>query len=462
MNNPPLHHSLHYSTESLLQCMTEAILHAVHQPSFKVKQADMDTNSISSSPSASNKRKKRRRSSTHTTSHNCMRVGTSPSIIHEGRRTEEDDDDEEETEEDLPPLLSPFSSLPSYVAVDSSSSSASVSSSAFFSFSSQYMAPHMAPLEVLYGKHLLHALDIVDQQDEAIIRYVEESRAGTLVLPPVPTTASLLSPLAPPAGVAPRREWEEEEEEEDGCGDSGRNLEEEVWPAVQHGPNPSLRCTKGVPPPGCDTVPPHSQCNMRMVSDCSGGRPAAAAATAPHGETVLLQPRSSPCADSRRRSVNHQTAPSPKNSPLAPRCVYRVGDYVLFSPYYCPCSAYAYQCIRQRAFATCKHMLALRLALHGEKMENNSSDHSKAVPEGEAQGEEKEGRGWWNNTSEEEDNKPIVARGGRSSFSTSTSTGSSSGPRRERGKISEKVVPSSVFRKILQVALMHVTLKENF
>lgn len=44
------------------------------------------------------------------------------------------------------------------------------------------------------------------------------------------------------------------------------------------------------------------------------------------------------------------------------RCLYQVGDHKLFSPYYCPCSAYNHQSIRCGDVWLCKHLLALRLA----------------------------------------------------------------------------------------------------
>lgn len=48
---------------------------------------------------------------------------------------------------------------------------------------------------------------------------------------------------------------------------------------------------------------------------------------------------------------------------LSPRCLYRVGDHTLLSPYYCPCSAYAFQSVRREEVYFCKHLLALQLAL---------------------------------------------------------------------------------------------------
>ncbi|CBZ26422.1 conserved hypothetical protein [Leishmania mexicana MHOM/GT/2001/U1103] len=48
------------------------------------------------------------------------------------------------------------------------------------------------------------------------------------------------------------------------------------------------------------------------------------------------------------------------------RCLYQVGEHTLFSPYYCPCSAYAYQSIQRQEVWCCKHMLALQLALRIE------------------------------------------------------------------------------------------------
>ncbi|CCW69977.1 unnamed protein product [Phytomonas sp. Hart1] len=45
------------------------------------------------------------------------------------------------------------------------------------------------------------------------------------------------------------------------------------------------------------------------------------------------------------------------------RYVYRVGEHILLSPYYCPCSAYAYQSVRRKKVWCCKHILALRICL---------------------------------------------------------------------------------------------------
>ncbi|KAG5464411.1 hypothetical protein LSCM1_00596 [Leishmania martiniquensis] len=48
------------------------------------------------------------------------------------------------------------------------------------------------------------------------------------------------------------------------------------------------------------------------------------------------------------------------------RRLYQVGEHTLFSPYYCPCSAYAYQSIQRQEVWCCKHLLALQLALRIE------------------------------------------------------------------------------------------------
>ncbi|CCW63315.1 unnamed protein product [Phytomonas sp. EM1] len=45
------------------------------------------------------------------------------------------------------------------------------------------------------------------------------------------------------------------------------------------------------------------------------------------------------------------------------RYIYRVGEHILLSEYYCPCSAYAYQSVRRKKVWCCKHILALRLCL---------------------------------------------------------------------------------------------------
>ncbi|CBZ39024.1 hypothetical protein, conserved [Leishmania donovani] len=58
------------------------------------------------------------------------------------------------------------------------------------------------------------------------------------------------------------------------------------------------------------------------------------------------------------------------------RCLYQIGEHTLFSPYYCPCSAYAYQSIQRQEVWCCKHMLALQLALRIEAtgvVQNNLS-----------------------------------------------------------------------------------------
>lgn len=49
------------------------------------------------------------------------------------------------------------------------------------------------------------------------------------------------------------------------------------------------------------------------------------------------------------------------------RCIYQVGEHTLFSSYYCPCSAYAYQSIHREEVWCCKHLLALKLALRLEE-----------------------------------------------------------------------------------------------
>lgn len=62
------------------------------------------------------------------------------------------------------------------------------------------------------------------------------------------------------------------------------------------------------------------------------------------------------------------SSPTPLSSCASrSRCVYKVGDHILFSPYYCPCSAYAYQSVRRQDVWCCKHMLALQLAIKLEE-----------------------------------------------------------------------------------------------
>ncbi|ORC90315.1 uncharacterized protein TM35_000081130 [Trypanosoma theileri] len=49
------------------------------------------------------------------------------------------------------------------------------------------------------------------------------------------------------------------------------------------------------------------------------------------------------------------------------RCLYFVGEHCLLSPYFCPCGAYNYQGMRRQETWLCKHLLALRIALHLER-----------------------------------------------------------------------------------------------
>ncbi|GET93661.1 hypothetical protein, conserved [Leishmania tarentolae] len=70
-----------------------------------------------------------------------------------------------------------------------------------------------------------------------------------------------------------------------------------------------------------------------------------------------------PCA---RRCGSSATAVSSQVTIQRARCLYQVGDHTLFSPHYCPCSAYAYQSIQRQEVWCCKHMLALQLALRIE------------------------------------------------------------------------------------------------
>lgn len=62
------------------------------------------------------------------------------------------------------------------------------------------------------------------------------------------------------------------------------------------------------------------------------------------------------------------------------RMLYRVGDYTLFSPFFCPCSAYAYRSIRRKQCLCCKHILALRLALKLEAAGRPGAVTTRFVP----------------------------------------------------------------------------------
>ncbi|EPY30237.1 hypothetical protein STCU_04033 [Strigomonas culicis] len=76
----------------------------------------------------------------------------------------------------------------------------------------------------------------------------------------------------------------------------------------------------------------------------------------PPGEGEEAMPR-------RTRDTSSTTA-----LPHSLRRLYRVGEHVLVSPYYCPCSAYTYKSIRRQEVWCCKHLLALQILLKLESV----------------------------------------------------------------------------------------------
>lgn len=249
---------------------------------------------------------------------------------------------------------------PSFLVVDTSPAA----SDSFLS--------HSAALEVLYGKTFLHALDIVYHPEEMVLRYVEEERNGRRRRS---TTTTTFSHETSQAAHHPTRE---DEAEECASGGGGGGVEQGVvhW----------------------DATPPE------VVHRLPATQNATAQAEEEEQDTQPTPPCSSPLP-------TRTTAASSPASRLVPRSVYRVGDYILFSPYYCPCSAYAYQCIRKHEFSCCKHMLALRMVLHAEEMARASASEGGEPPTP----------------------PPHGLPGG--------------------GKLLEKVVSRAVFRKILQTAI---------
>lgn len=311
--------SFRHSTEALLQCITEDILQGVYEASMMPEEQGSEDEAYHA------KRRRREGSS--------FSMGSHVPHTHDAGPTSGDTFREEIRAEGegklLPPpprpldasssccgsshsLCSPFATSPltsklSYLVVDSS-----LLSSSELPFHSSAVPQQLAPLEVLYGKNFLHALDIVGKQEEVVMRYVEEDRRGVSMSGHTSTDPrSLESPLTSQSSVLPG---------------------------------------------------------------------------------------------------------------LVPRMVYRVGDYILFSPYYCPCSAYAYQCVGRHQFACCKHMLALRLALQLERIQKSKT---AALQEQEKQ-----------NVEEEEKKLSSLSSG-----------------LIKNSRIVEKVVPPSVFRKILQTAI---------
>ncbi|KAG5490718.1 hypothetical protein JKF63_00840 [Porcisia hertigi] len=88
-----------------------------------------------------------------------------------------------------------------------------------------------------------------------------------------------------------------------------------------------------------------------------------------HGESSVMDVVSSTglCNAALEPKDHGSTAgPSFQVAKQRERHLYQVGEHTLFSPYYCPCSAYVYQSIQRQNVWCCKHLLALQLALRVE------------------------------------------------------------------------------------------------
>lgn len=219
----------------------------------------------------------------------------------------------------------------------SSSSSSSVSSSSdslsFLCFTSKTkhhkgrtiplaVESLLAPLEILYGKTFLHAVEIARHQTDGICRYVEEERVGG--------EGHQQSPLE----SRPRRGLE---------------------------PHHTIS-TRTYPIDGCQRTPQRQRAEKERENDHEQGCLCVEGDSSPPPPPLTPPPVSPlPVELSQASQKNMDGLPSPS------RYFYRVGDYTLFTPYFCPCSAYAYQCVRRQEQVCCKHMLALRIALRVEQ-----------------------------------------------------------------------------------------------
>lgn len=86
------------------------------------------------------------------------------------------------------------------------------------------------------------------------------------------------------------------------------------------------------------------------------------------GGVAVNQLSAPPAHESVVGDASHASASAalPQHAEYRARCLYHVGEHTLFSPFYCPCSAYAYQSIQRQEVWCCKHLLALQLALRVE------------------------------------------------------------------------------------------------
>jgi predicted nucleic acid-binding Zn finger protein len=177
----------------------------------------------------------------------------------------------------------------------------------------QSLQEALAPLELLYGKTALSAIGIALHGTELVIRYVEE----------LPTTAA---------------DDDHDDDYDANNNDSNERTDDEVTDD-EEGVRHTLQ-------------PPPTYNEEHIARGLSRG-----ISHADEGAT-----KEERCV---ANSVS-QTTTLYQRDAQGGRWLYHVGEHTLFSPYYCPCSAYAYQSIQRQEVWCCKHLLALQLALRVE------------------------------------------------------------------------------------------------
>lgn len=190
----------------------------------------------------------------------------------------------------------------------------------------QSLEEALAPLELLYGKTALSAIGIVLHGAEPVIRYVEEVDLSLESDPNVPHGNSNINSSE---GASSKR------------GGTQINDADEVTSDDEERPS----------------NPAHQAAAVKNLSTVlSASQPSASPQSASTG--VGLSANAVPPAPP-------LLSPS-QQARLRGRCLYHVGEHTLFSPFFCPCSAYAYQSIQRQEVWCCKHLLALQLALRVE------------------------------------------------------------------------------------------------
>lgn len=206
----------------------------------------------------------------------------------------------------------------------------------------QSLEEALAPLELLYGKTALSAIGIVLHGAEPVIRYVEEIDDA---LEEEGNTAGQSHGSAsrkPAMVVTATDDSDEVTSDDEGSDAHGASRDGSATDlSCAHDPTPSSPPSRKEGDLNC--------CVSTMV-------PSTTAAT------IAV----TPSQQARQRG----------------RCLYHVGEHTLFSPYYCPCSAYAYQSIQRQEVWCCKHLLALQLALRMEAagLPHNDTLRVRVVP----------------------------------------------------------------------------------